>query len=93
MNTRSEQFTKQLLEYFQGKPEGRYSPYDIRMDLGISSPSWRWFANRDIYPEKAKLRIKLKEIGVEIETVLKKSEPTGHTYRTSTFVVKAHDRS
>jgi hypothetical protein len=99
MNTRSDTYTKQLIEYLKVKPEGRYAPYDVRMELGISPHSWQWFATRHVYPEGSEVRAKLSEIGVEIETVLKTSKPrllqnlsAGRMYPTSVFVVKQRSR-
>ncbi|KNX39748.1 hypothetical protein ROTO_37170 [Roseovarius tolerans] len=88
MHTRSDTYTNRLIEYLKTKPEGRYSPFDIRMDLGISSHSWRWFSNRHVYPEGSRVRAKLSEIGVDIETILKWSQPNSRMYPASIFVVK-----
>jgi hypothetical protein len=89
MNTRSEHYTDQILEYFRGKPEGHYAPYDVRMDLGISSQSWRWFATRHLYPEGSDVRGKLSAIGVEIETTMQPARPecAKASYPASSFVV------
>jgi hypothetical protein len=89
MKTTSERLTQRLLVYLQSKPKGHYAPYDIRMDLGISSTSWKWFTTRFVYPEGSEVRAKLAEIGVSIETVLKSASPgSGHrSVLTSRFVV------
>lgn len=75
MKTKSQSYTERLLAYLKAKPKGRYSPYDIRMDLGISSTDWKWFTTRFVYPEGTEVRAKLAEIGVTIETVLKTARP------------------
>jgi len=96
MNPRSETYIQNLIKYFEGKPPGRYEPFDVRMDLGISSHSWRWFSTRYLYPEGTKARALLKRIGVDIETVLRTSrhrtsrvtgKPSRETYLASVFVV------
>jgi len=85
--TRSDYYTQRLLAYFQGKPEGRYLPYDVRMDLGISGTSWRWFATRHLYPDGSAVRAKLSAIGVEIKTWERPVHKSGETILTSSFVV------
>lgn len=84
---RSEHYTNQILEYFRSKPEGHYAPYDVRMDLGISGTSWRWFATRHLYPDGSAVRAKLSAIGVEIKTWERPVHKSGETILTSSFVV------